>query len=118
VLLGFVLPCLLLFRVHPRLADVISSLFSTSQRVWIDVLTIFLSNVAFRFPYQLGVFVLGSKINCNQGNVKINLLLTILSAQMRFYQFCLWFTRDTIDLLYHYYLFRVEFIVCLLVPVC
>jgi hypothetical protein len=39
----------------------------------------FLCVVAFRFPYQLELFVFGSKIKCNQGNFIHNLLRTLLS---------------------------------------
>jgi hypothetical protein len=59
-------------------------LFTTSEQVWIDLLTIYVSNVAFRYPRQIGFSVLGTKIHCNQGDVNMNLLVTLLCAQMRF----------------------------------
>jgi hypothetical protein len=62
------------------LASIRSQLLEFILTVMHDVLNQFSFNVAFRFPYQLGVCVFGSKINSSQGNLIHKLLRTLLST--------------------------------------
>jgi hypothetical protein len=81
-----------------------------------DVLNQFSFNVAFRFPYQLGVYVFGSKINSSQGNMIHKLLRTLLSTWVK--KFCLRFTGITIVLLYNYYFWSHYLLVCMSQQLC
>jgi hypothetical protein len=72
VYLGFVVPRLLLFRLHPR-RHIITVKDRRTKLIFCA-----LSPSDIRFNSE--VFVFGSKIQCNQGNVILNLLRTLLST--------------------------------------